>query len=529
MIRAVSREGVPLGKHVGALLTWNTLGAVLGVLFTGFVLMPIVGLRNAFGALALVLAIAGLLLGLRYRLHLAACGAAVVGIFVCSLFVFGAEGWQQVISSGMFRIVETEFDPLKMEQRKQTTRILFYKDAADATVAVEQSEDGHRVLTINGKPDASTFVQDLPTQYFLAHLPLLAKPEAKDVFLLGWGSGVTAAAILGYPIDKLVLAENCDPVIEAAGLFDTWNREALKDPRVRLRMDDGRTVLKLYPQKYDVVITAPSNPWSAGVGSVFSRDFYELAASKLKPGGLVVQWFQMYEMQDDIVQLLLRTFKSVFPYVEIWDPTGGDIVMIGSLQPWQTGPEQFRKGFEIERVRADLWALDIRSPEALMARQLASQATGAAIPGDGPIQSDLSPRLEYVAPKALFLQQFCKLLEHYDERTFQQLLAPPEKRRLLESLPEGEVQLVFGSFATINAQLFHAVFGGPRGVGVPCVFRTPRSAPAPASSGSVYDVAQQYFAAGKVAEARLLMTQVLQQHPGDAQAAYLLRVFERAK
>ncbi|HOB31662.1 MAG TPA: fused MFS/spermidine synthase [Verrucomicrobiota bacterium] len=527
MIRAVSRAHASLGEQVGWLLTWNTLGAVVGVLFTGFVLMPIVGLRNAFGVLTLMLAGVALLIARQHRFKGATLGAGIVCLSICSLFLFGTEGWQHVISSGVFREAAKEYDPQAMAKRKAAVEIIYYKDAPDATVGVEKTSES-LVMTINGKPDASSHYKDFPTQMLLAHLPMLARPEAKDIFLLGLGSGITAGALLGHPINQLVLAENCAPVIEAAGLFDSWNRDALDDPRTHLLLEDGRTVLKLYPHQYDVIITAPSNPWSAGVGSVFSQDFYKLAAARLKPGGLMVQWFQMYEMQDDIVLLLLRTFRSVFPYMEIWDATGGDIIMIGSMQPWATGPAQFRKAFQVERVRDDLRTLDLLTPEMVMARQLASQRTAPAIPGPGPVQTDMSPVLEYAAPRALFLSQFCTVMERYDERTFQQLLAPPEKLATLRSLSPEAVRLVFGSFATINAELFHVVFGGPRGVNVPCVFQTGRSAPPPAGTGSVYDIAAQQFAAGNVIQARQLVAQVLQANPRDEQAAYLARVFDLA-
>ena len=87
-------------------------------------------------------------------------------------------------------------------------------------------------------------------------------------------------------------------------------------------------MLKLRPQLYDVIITEPSNPWFVGTGSVFSREYYELAASRLKPGGIMAQWFQIYETQDEIVRAgHLRTFRSVFPNVEIWDAGAGDIVL----------------------------------------------------------------------------------------------------------------------------------------------------------------------------------------------------------
>ncbi len=174
---------------------------------------------------------------------------------------------------------------------------------------------------------------------------------------------------------------------------------------IRGHMSGARTRARcssLRPQKYDVIITEPSNPWTVGIGSVFSREFYELAASRLKPGGIVAQWFHVYEMHDDIVELVLRTFHSVFPYMEIWDAGAGDIVMLGSKQPWATGPDVFQQGFAIDRVRTDMWMIDIQSPEALLARQLASQQTGFAIAGPGPLQSDLFPILEYAAPRAFF-------------------------------------------------------------------------------------------------------------------------------
>ena len=76
----------------------------------------------------------------------------------------------------------------------------------------------------------------------------------------------------------------------------------LADARVYLWREDARTVLKLNPQLYDVIIAEPSNPWTVGIGSVFSREFYKIAAGRLKPGGIMAQWFHVYEMQDDMVE-----------------------------------------------------------------------------------------------------------------------------------------------------------------------------------------------------------------------------------
>src|SRR6266567_2201401 len=481
MMRAVSRSGAPLGTQVGALLTWNTLGAVVGTLGTGFVLMPWAGLRNAFGVLALALAMVALIAAWRSRWRGGMASAVAVCALIGCLFVFGGESWRHVMSSGVFRAREVEFDSTMLPQRKQHIQILSYEDAADATVTVEQGDGAgaaaDRGLRVNGKPDASA-LGDLSTELLVAHLPMLARAGAKDVFVLGLGARISAGALRSYPFERIVVAENCEPVIRAAKFFEAWNRRVLSDPRTHLWHEDARTVLKLRPQLYDVIITQPSNPWTVGVGSVFSLEYYELAASRLKPGGITAQWFHVYEMHDGIVELVLRTFSSVFPYVEIWDTLGGDIVMLGSRQPWRTGPDIFRQGLAIDGVRADLAQIGIRSAEALLARQLASQRTGFAIAGSGPIQSDLFPLLEYAAPRAFYIGVNARILERFDERTRQQLLASAENRAILRGLTADDVQAAFGTFASVNVELRDYVRRAALGMKAPCAFTTNSALPA---------------------------------------------------
>src|SRR5207237_10540443 len=121
-----------------------------------------------------------------------------------------------------------------------------------------------------------------------------------------------------------------DPVSRAASCFLPWTRGVLSNRLTKIWHEDARTVLKLSPQKYDIIITQPSNPWMAGVGSVFSREYYELAASRLKEGGVMAQWFHLYDMHDGIVSLVLRTFGTVFPCGEVWDTGCADVVLLGS-------------------------------------------------------------------------------------------------------------------------------------------------------------------------------------------------------
>jgi len=338
----------------------------------------------------------------------------------------------------------------------QDTELLYYKDGPDATVSVENGKGIHEraqtLLRINGKADASSF-GDLSTQYLLAHLPMMANPDAKQVFVLGFGSGITAGALLGHPIERLTIAENCQPVLEAAPFFGQWNRGVLTNSRTTVKNEDARAVLKLSRQKYDVIISEPSNPWVVGVGSVFSKDFYELAASKLADGGIMAQWFHTYEMDDPIVYLVIRTFGSVFPNLEIWDTQNGDIVLLGAKKPWPSNVAQFGKLFQRPIPREDLEKINMTSPEKLFVRQVASQRTAFAIAGDGPVQTDEFPILEYAAPKAFFIGKTATELCLFDERTWESSLAPAEKIKVLQSLSPEEVVQIFQPWGTSNSDL----------------------------------------------------------------------------
>lgn len=457
LIRALSGQAAALGAKVGQLLTWNTLGAVGGVLLTGFLLMPHIGLRNAYGALASVLCVVAAVTAWRERVPKGVGVSAGVGVLLILLFALEGDSWRHVMNAGAFRNHEREPDFTIMQQRKKHITILFYEDAADATVSVEKgrSLSGDFVeygLRVNGKPDASTY-GDLSTQLLVGHLPILARPDAKDVFILGLGSGITGGAILGHPVERLVIAENCEPVVRAAKFFEPWNGGVLTDKRATIEIEDARTVLKLNPQKYDVIITQPSNPWMAGVGSVFSREYYELAASRLKEDGVVAQWFHLYDMHDGIVFMVLRTFGTVFPHLEIWDTGTGDIVMLGSKTPWSSTPAVWKKGFERDRPRQNFTAIGIHSLQQLAARQFASQRTAFAIAGEGPIQTDLFPVLEYEAPRAFYLGITSRALARYDERTHQRDMAPPERMAALRSLNTEQIRQTFSAYWTINHEL----------------------------------------------------------------------------
>ena len=363
------------------------------------------------------------------------------------------------MSAGVFRLPNGVYTKAFLADRLKSVDLLFYEDAADATVTVEREPVGlgtsNLTLRIDGKPDASV-PGDLSTQVLLGQLPMMMRPDSQDVFCLGMGSGISAGTTLGYPIRSLTVADNCEPVLRAVKLFAPWNHDLTDDKRTHIFHEDARTVLALSPQKYDVIISEPSNPWMVGIGSVFSRQFYQIAASRLKPGGVMSQWLFTYEMNDQLLELVIRTFHSVFPAMEIWDVNEGDIVLLGSDRPWKSDLAVFQHPFELAGPRQELTAIGLTSPAAIYARQFASQRTAFAMPGPGRIQTDNRPILEYEAPRELYIYLGigATLFQAYDERTWQMDLAPADKNRVLEQLDIAQLGVIFGGVApSVNHDL----------------------------------------------------------------------------
>jgi len=471
-IRIGEGPGSSLGDRVGRLLTWNILGATAGLMVTLFGLMPWMGLRQTFLVWAAGLAVAAVWIGIRRGEKWVAGFSVAATAGLVALIGMGDGSWRHAFSAGVFQWHETETARTALALRSERTRLLFYEDGMVATVNVEREGDQGTPevvrLRVNGTPEASTG-EDRSAQLLAGHLPLLARPECRDVFMLGMGSGIAGGAVLRHAVETLTLSEPNASVIRAASHFAEWNNDVLTDARVRRTMEDARTAWRLSSQTYDIIISQASDPWVREAGRCFSVEFFELAATRLKPGGLFAQRIRVREMNDAMVSLVMRTFGGVFPHVEIWDVGVGDILLLGSQERWISNAESYGRGVEWEHARADLAALGVGSPEALWARQMAGQRTAFAIPEPGRTQSDTFPILEYEAPRAAYLGGGPRGLVRYDERTWQRNVSLPEKRRALSHLADLELEPLFQAHGSVNPELM-LVLEGRAGGRVPCVF-----------------------------------------------------------
>jgi len=406
-IAAWAPAGARVGRGVGRLYAANTAGAIVGVLLGGLVLVPAWGIHGSLKmAVAATLMLCGALFvagsGSIMRRSLPAAAALALALSVMFL-----PDWDRRLMSSAPAVYAPSYlragagRPLREIVRGQ--EILFYRDGRSGTVAVTR-EGGQVFLRINGKIDAGTVV-DMPTQIMAAHLPLLAHPAPRTVFILGMGSGMTAGAAARHPVERVEVLEIEPAVIEASRFFRDFHGDVLRDPRVRATIGDGRNFLQASSTAYDVIISEPSNPWMSGLAALFSREFFLLARARLRPGGVMLQWVQSYNLAPEHLKMVVATFREAFPATSIWEPTPGDFLLLGRVDRVPLDARRLRERWETEpRVRADFERLGMGGWAALLGLFVLGEEDAARLAAGAGLNSDDRLPLEFGAPRALYLE-----------------------------------------------------------------------------------------------------------------------------
>ncbi len=302
-----------IARGVGSVYVLSTVGGVLGSTLTTFVLMPRLSLEMCLIGLSLLSTVVGCLCLVLER-GLFRWTAAAVALTLAMGLSYG----------GLDFLPRAAWDPRSVylsaalygtTTEQENRRVLKVRDGDSSSVAVFELGRG-RELAVNGKVDASTR-GDMATQLWLAYLPQLLHPDPESVFVLGYGSGVTAGAAARYG-SNVVCAEIESGVLEASQFFESVNFGAHRNARVELCAEDGRALLRRGARTYDVITTEPSNPWMAGMASLFTKEFYELCSSRLKAGGILCQWVHLYWMSPEDYLAILSTVRSVFPHVGVF-------------------------------------------------------------------------------------------------------------------------------------------------------------------------------------------------------------------
>jgi spermidine synthase len=397
-IELTGRSPATSGSRVSLLYGVNTLAGVAGSLVGGIFLVPRLGLDRALtmSSVLLLAATACVLLGTRTRRTRA---AALVPVLLALILWVAHEPWDRaLLASGIYKYGSAAGSSEGIELLRRAGSLLYYRDGPYATIAVKEIA-GIRSISIDGKVDASNG-SDMLVQKMLAHVPLLLHPGARQVAVIGLGSGVTAASALAHPVERVDVVEISPEVVVASQLFDADNHSALRDPRAHLIVGDGRTHLLLSTRRYDVIVSEPSNPWMAGTAALFTREFLQAARARLAAGGVICQWAHTYDISDADLRSIAATFVSVFPDGAIW-LIGSDVLFVASDGPLEPRFAAVELAWQRRRVADDLANVSATGPFALWSTFIGGPDELREYGHNAVVQSDDRLALEFSGPYAL--------------------------------------------------------------------------------------------------------------------------------
>src|SRR6516165_6515165 len=386
---------------VGRAYSANTLGAIAGSLVTGFALVPWLG---SFRVIALTAAVNILLaIALDWSSPPLRIQSLAVN-FSCSMMAI-LVGFSSFFNNGSLLSLSAALygnsfqGHLTLEEIAATNDLVFSTEGVNDSIAVIRS-DNYVALRINGKVDAST--GDARTQLLLGHLGAALHPAPRRVLVVGFGSGMTVSAVARYPDVETIDCVEIEPaVLRAAPYLESLNRGVLSDSRVRVIFDDARNFLLTSPDKYDLIISEPSNPWIAGVATLFTDEFYAAVRRRLAPGGIFVQWVQAYALAPDDLSMIVATLAPHFSDITLWHNAGADFLILARTESVPLDFSRTRTLWSNPQLREDFSTLRLTRPESWPVYFILSDAELRALAAGGNRNTDDRTLLEYRAPRAM--------------------------------------------------------------------------------------------------------------------------------
>jgi spermidine synthase len=411
-----------IGRSIGLAYTINTIGAVAGSFCAGFLLIPLFGKEKALSVVIGLQILTSLVIAtfilLRNKENLLKWVSLAVPALAGLLLCFHLPMWNRLllakgkyhrfnelkIDLKSYSWLETLLHGSEILARSEKGEMVYYGDGIGGFTTVLKYINPlgavYYSMVISGKPDASSR-GDMKTETLLAHLPMLFHKNPKTVMVLGLASGITAGEVLYYPIERLDIIDINKQVVAGSKFFLPWNNNVLSNPKAHLIIQDGRAHLQLTKQKYDVIISEPSNPWMAGLATLFTREFFALVKERLNEDGIFVQFFHFYEMDWSTFAFVGRAFAEVFPnsLLVLTDPSGlgGDCLFVGFKGKSNLILDNAKRNIYYAQKSKNINLSDPR----LLYRLIVSEDLQGLF-GHGPVNTDNWPRLEFAAPRLMY-------------------------------------------------------------------------------------------------------------------------------
>jgi spermidine synthase len=335
-LASVAKPGHDPAQLVGRLYGANTVGAILGSLVGGLLLVVWLGSQHAQQLLILISTLSALLVlmptgkdepagaGTRF-----AASAVAIGVGSTLLAVLAVHQLPGLL------VAYGRYSATRVGQAD----VFYVGEGINASVAVSRLADGTLNYHNAGKVQASSEAQDMRLQRMLGHMTTLIPANPRSVLVIGCGAGVTAGAVSVDPrVERLTIAE-IEPLVPqtVSTYFSRFNFDVVRNPKTTVRIDDARHFILTSKEKFDAVTSDPLDPWVKGAAMLYSKEFFDLVKQHLNPGGVVTLFVQLYWSNEEAVKSELATFFQAFPNGVVWGNTyqggGYDLVLLGQVEP----------------------------------------------------------------------------------------------------------------------------------------------------------------------------------------------------
>ena len=405
LISLLGRGREDVGRDVGLAYAWNTAGAIGGSLLGGFGLLPLLSAPGAWQLVTYLLALLGLV-AVIYALRQGQRAFATAAVVVAFLAIVGTTAmgptapWRHSgIGAGRAMAPKSAQEAKDWMARERRT-LVWDADGRESSIALYAETD--LSLIVNGKSDG-TARADAGTQVMSGLLPAFFRPNAKTCAVVGLGTGTTAGWLASIPTMERVDVIELEPVVvDAAREYAAVNRAFHKNPKVHMHLGDAREIVVTSRNRYDVIFSEPSNPYRAGIASLYTREWYTAAAGRLTEDGIFAQWMQTYAADADTIRTVYATLSTVFPYVETWWTTRGDLLLIAARKPLVHDVAMLRRRMNAEPFRSAIHlAWRVETLEGVFAHFLANDRVAQTIARGAELNTDDRTIIEFSFARTL--------------------------------------------------------------------------------------------------------------------------------
>ena len=295
----------------GGVYAANTLGAIAAVLIIGIYLIPGIGTHASVVALIGLSTAAGMSMVHRPDQYVRSSAIALFTAVVLFAITVAMPPIPDLLVAYGRNVTKWVDHP---------PDVLYVGEGINSSVAVSEWPNGIRNFHVAGKVEASTQISDMRLQRMLGHLSALMHGKPRSVLVVGFGAGVTAGTFVVHPgIERIVICE-IEPLIPeiVSSFFTKENYDVAHDPRVKVVLDDARHYLLTTDEKFDIITSDPIHPWVKGAATLYTREYFNLLAKHLNPGGVISQWVPLYDSTEEVVKSEFATFFQIFPRGTVW-------------------------------------------------------------------------------------------------------------------------------------------------------------------------------------------------------------------